>query len=503
MTRVRSRWSRPRTGDLASAPTDAGPPTAEVTPAELDDCLRACAVHSGKLVGSLHSRRIGLAEKLRELLAVWATQTQAAPAAPTAGGLLRRGAKAVSGGGSITNELLDALLAVGNKAVDCGYDDELNLALLISDTILTQRKNSRAGWRLRGRLLEAMGRPAHAAEAFERYLDLTKDDGYGVRARVTGIRTALDRRAELLALLERSTPDATRFTGGPATDVWAEGLAKHAAGDWDAARARLVGALIAMDRGEAAEQDFQEALSHYLDLCTGAAGRPTPELTEAIGLYAESRRVRMRGPLADPLFGGVQWLSLGEFRNRIAGKSICLIANSARVGESSMGAEIDSYDLVMRFNSYRIDPVHTGKKTDIHVSIHKHAFNWDKPVDIRLVTGGNSADWKYSMRNKLVPGAQQYVGDESLRWPVRNIGGWTSEQFPGIPTSGFNMLWLLDFLDVSPTIDLIGFDFYESGAYRIPEAMKLPITNVHEYSSEKAWVMERAQSVSGVRISLR
>ncbi|MBA2948969.1 glycosyltransferase family 29 protein [Streptomyces himalayensis] len=503
MTRVRSRWSRPRTGDLASAPTDAGPPTAQVTPAELEDCLRACAVHSGKLVGSLDSRRTGLAEKLRELLAVWASQSGAAPAAPAAGGLLRRGAKAVSGGGGITNDLLDALLAVGNKAVDCGYDDELNLALLISDTVLTQRKNSRAGWRLRGRLLEAMGRPADAAAAFERYLDLTKDDGFGVRARVTGIRTALERRAELLALLERTVPDATRFTAGPATDVWADGLAAHAAGDWDGAQARLVGALIAMDRTEAAEQDFQEALSHYLDLCTGIATRPTPELTEAIGLYAESRRIRMRGPVTDPLFGGVQWLSLGEFRNRIAGKSICLIANSAKVGESSMGAEIDSYDLVMRFNSYKIDPVHTGKKTDIHVSIHKHAFNWDKPVDIRLITGGNSADWKYSMRNKLVPGAQNYVGDESLRWPVRNIGGWTTEQFSAIPTSGFNMLWLLDFLDVSPTLDLIGFDFYESGAYRVAEAMKLPITNVHEYSSEKAWVMERAQSVSGVRISLR
>jgi hypothetical protein len=65
------------------------------------------------------------------------------------------------------------------------------------------------------------------------------------------------------------------------------------------------------------------------------------------------------------------------------------------------------------------------------------------------------------------------------------------------------MLWLLDFLDVSPTLDLIGFDFYESGAYRIQEAMKMPITSVHEYTSEKDWVMERAQHVTDMRISLR
>ncbi|MFC4499726.1 MULTISPECIES: glycosyltransferase family 29 protein [Streptomyces] len=498
MTRVRSRWSRSRPEGPSSAP-----PSAQPAPVELDDCLRACSVHSGKLVGSLDTKRIALAEALRQLLAVWATQDQQA-APVTAGSLLRRTTKAATGtGGSISNEVLDALLNVGNKAVVCGYDDELNLTLLITDTILGQRRNSRAGWRLRGRLLEAMGLPVAAAEAYERYLELTKEDGFGVRARVDGIHAATKARGEMLALLERTVPDSARYTDEPATDVWAEGLAAHAVGDTAGAQARLVGALLAMDRQATPEQELQEAVSHYLDLATDGQSRPSAELTQALALYADSRRNRMRGPVPDPLFGGVQWLSLGEFRNRIAGKSVCLIANSGKVGESGMGSRIDGYDLVVRFNSYRIDPVHTGKKTDIHVTIHKHAYNWDQPVDIRLVFSGNSPDWKYSVRNKLVPGAQTYINDESLRWPVRTLGGSTVEQLTGIPTSGFNMLWLLDYLDVSPTLDLIGFDFYESGAYRLPEAMKLAITNVHEYGSEKAWVMERAQSVSGMRISLR
>ena len=264
-----------------------------------------------------------------------------------------------------------------------------------------------------------------------------------------------------------------------------------------------MGALLAMDRQGTPEQEVQEALAHYLDLATTQQTRPTAELTQALALYADSRRNRMRGPVPDPLFGGVQWLSLGEFRNRIAGKSVCLIANSGKVGESSLGSHIDAYDLVVRFNSYRIDPAHTGRKTDIHVTIHKHQYNWDKRVDTRLVFSGISGDWKYSLRNRLVPGAQRFLGDESLRWPVRNIGRLGTDAWTGIPTTGFNMLFLLDFLDVSPTLDLIGFDFYESGAYRLPEAMKLAITNVHAYGSEKAWVMERAQSVSGMRISLR
>ncbi|MEV0642835.1 glycosyltransferase family 29 protein [Streptomyces sp. NPDC050619] len=475
---------------------------------ELDDCLRACAVHSGKLVGSIDRRRVELAEELRKLLVVWGTASAAAPATPAPSGataLLKRAVKgaAATPSAGIPGDLLDALLAVANKALQCGYNDELNLALVISDTVLAQRKNSRAGWRLRARLLETLGEESEALEAYERYLALTDDDGFGVRARTAGMRVAGEKERELFALLERQCPRARDFARGPATDVWAEGLAAHAVGDWAQAEPRLVGALLALAADDAPVNDRQELLSQYLDLRTAVPGADLPALAEAIELYAEQRRNRMRGPVTEPTIGGVQWITLGEFRNRIAGKSICLIANSGRVGASSMGAEIDAYDLVVRFNSYRIDPKHTGSRTDIHATIHKHGFNWEKHVTTRLVFGGISGDWKYSLRNRLVPGAQTYLGDESLRWPVRNIGRLGADVWSGIPTTGFNMLYLLDFLDVSPTLDLIGFDFYESGAYRVQEAMKLAITSVHEYTSEKEWVMQRAQSVTDMRISLR
>ncbi|MER6181209.1 glycosyltransferase family 29 protein [Streptomyces sp. NPDC001652] len=473
---------------------------------ELDDCLRACAVHSGKVVGSIDRRRVELAEQLRRLLVVWGTTATSAPVPAPAGGataLLKRAVKgAATPASAIPAELLDALLAVANKALECGYDDELDLALVISDTVLAQRKNSRAGWRLRARLLEALGEESEAVEAYEKYLALTDDDGFGVRAKIAGLRVAADKERELLALLKRQSPRAAEFTRRAATDVWAEGLAAHAVGDWAEAEPRLVGALLTLAAEGAPVADRQELLSQYLDLRT-TESTDLASLTEALALYSEQRRNRMRGPVTDPTVGGVQWISLGEFRNRIAGKSICLIANSGRVGASSMGAEIDAYDLVVRFNSYRIDPKHTGGRTDIHATIHKHGFNWDQQVDTRLVFGGISGDWKYSLRNRLVSGAQAFLGDESLRWPVRNIGRLGTDVWSGIPTTGFNMLYLLDFLDVSPTLDLIGFDFYESGAYRVQEAMKLAITSVHEYTSEKAWVMQRAQSVTDMRISLR
>ncbi|GAA1527860.1 hypothetical protein GCM10009730_41170 [Streptomyces albidochromogenes] len=516
MTKARNRWPRPRDGENPTGAPDGRvsshvPPAGNkgingINPTGLDECLRACAVHSGKLVATLDRRRTELAEKLRQLLATqaMAQATVPAPAASGATALIRRATKAPAGpADELSGELLDALLAVGSKALECGYDDELRLALLISDTVLTRRRNSRAGWRLRARTLEAVGDEPATVEAYARYLALTDDDGFGVVPRIAGMREGGRRQDELLRLLERECPEAAAYSAGPATDVWAEGLALHARGSLEQAEPRLVGALLAMERENSPVQDIQAALSQYLDLRIEANGGRAAELRELVTLYAEQRRNRMRGPVADPTFGGVDWISLGEFRNQIAGRSICLIANSQRVGRSSLGAEIDAYDLVVRFNSYKIDAAATGSRTDIHATIHKHGFNWDQPVMTRLVFGGVSGDWKHSLRNRLVPGAQRYLGDESLRWPLRNIGKVGTDVWSSIPTSGFNMLWLLDFLDVSPTLDLIGFDFYESGAYRLQEAMRMPITSVHEYTSEKAWVMERAQSVSDMRISLR
>lgn len=525
MTKARTRWPRQRDAEVPIPPVDGPPSRAAVRPTELETCLRACAAHSGKLVAGLDRRRTALAEALRNLLATHATMEQPTPAETASPlPLLRRSARVGPGSALVLgDQLLDPLLAVGNKALDCGYEDELKLAVLITDTVLTQRKNSRAAWRLRARALEAAGAEGDAVEAYERYLALTDEDGFGIAAKTAGLRAGAERQGELLLRLERDCPEAAAFAGGSVTDTWAEGLALSGRGDWRRARSRLIGALLAQDRSGAPVPEIQESLSQYVGLALEAGGAPgsggspramadngrsaertgLTELTELIELYAGQRRARMRGPVGDPTFGGVEWTTLGEFRNRIAGKSICLIANSQRVGDGSMGEEIDAYDLVVRFNSYRIDPPATGTRTDIHATIHKHGFNWDQKVHTRLVFGGISGDWKYSLRNRLVPGAQQYLGDESLRWPLRDIGRVGRDVWPSIPTSGFNMLWLLDHLDVSPRLDLIGFDFYESGAYRLPAAMKMPITSVHEYTSEKAWVMERAQSVTDTRIRLR
>lgn len=230
MTKARTRWPRQRDAEDSLPPEGGTSHLATVRPTELETCLRACAAHSGKLVAGLDRRRTALAEALRNLLATHATMEQTSSGASPIP-LLRRTAKGGSGSALVLgDELLDPLLAVGNKALDCGYEDELKLAILITDTVLTQRKRSRAGWRLRARTLEAMGAETAAVEAYGHYLDLTDEDGFGVAAKTAGLRVGAERQSELLRKLERDCPEAAAFVGRSVTESWAEGLALQGRG---------------------------------------------------------------------------------------------------------------------------------------------------------------------------------------------------------------------------------------------------------------------------------
>src|SRR5918994_944597 len=190
-------------------------------------------------------------------------------------------------------------------------------------------------------------------------------------------------------------------------------------------------------------------------------------------------------------------------RHYLDGRSICLIANSQRVGQSGAGALIDGYDIVARFNSFKIDPQHTGSKTSIHAAIHMHNFNWSVPVDVRLIFSGSLDAWRNSINKYNDPQAQTYLGDPTLRWPVRGGNLLGETDVVDVPTSGFNLMRLVDFLDVSTKIDLIGFDFNASGAYRLDSAMSLPVARAHDYSAERDWVMKNATEVGDLVISLR
>ncbi|MGH0218067.1 glycosyltransferase family 29 protein [Sinorhizobium meliloti] len=262
----------------------------------------------------------------------------------------------------------------------------------------------------------------------------------------------------------------------------------------------------AANLGESADHHLREWLSirmlsepEILGEEVRKYGDPALERAYALYLYAvHSLKFR------PPKFNDASFISAFDLRDIIDGKRICMVANSAALQESKAGELIDSHDIVVRFNSYAIDQTNTGQKTDIHVSIHLHEFNLDKYVPIRIILGNAPVLWRKRVKG-LKPGAQDFVGDETLRYPLFNskLCGETPKTVGGAPTSGFNMLRLFHLFSNYSELNLIGFDSYESGAYRLEDAMALPLAAIHNSVSEKKWIEENCDVRSPLVKSVR
>ena len=309
-----------------------------------------------------------------------------------------------------------------------------------------------------------------------------------------------------------AAPLSQADAGGDAAHYWA--LAAAAEGD-AAARLGALAVAEALRAGREWHGDRRYEESFLAErlveaLAGGTAGEPSggpagepDRLDRYLPLFqtfTQPSRVTTLAPIE--LASTVRSMSLQAFRNYLTGRSICLVANSPSLIGSGLGELIDGYDLVMRFNSFVIDPEHTGARTDVHVTIHLHDYNFDVPVPVRIVLSGDPKLWTESVRRKVRPHAQQWLGDESLRWPARDLGLIAPTDPFRTPTAGFNLLRLLMHLDVSSAVDLVGFDFYETGKLRLEGAMHIPHSAAHNSAGERDWVMARAHRVTPMVISM-
>lgn len=336
----------------------------------------------------------------------------------------------------------EALVRVGRAAMEAS---ETRLARRVGDTAVSLRPRSKAAWRLRGQALEAQGREVEAIDAYERHLALATGDSPEVTQRLNVLRE----RRRCLTEAARIAPDAGLTEQPPEqarttlATVVAQRLSEHGAGDPDTVR-----------------------------------------LAEAYGTYC---RLGASGRMADPLLGGGRPLGVAGLRAQLAGRSVCVVANGEDVAASGLGAEIDAYDIVVRLDSFQTHPAGTGTRTDVHaVSCRNSGPGWRRPAHTRLVFGDSVPLWRQAVRTRLVPGAQSFVGDRSLSRPLRDpslLGetGWAAEA-----STGFTVARLLDFLDVSPRIDLVGFGQ--------PRQLR---------AAERQWVTAHARRTEQLRIALR
>ncbi|WP_274032391.1 hypothetical protein [Streptomyces sp. MMBL 11-1] len=379
-------------------------------------------------------------------------------------------------------DAFDALLRTGQQALDSGGEAEARLALALADEATALRSRSKGAWRLRGDALDALGRGEEAITAYERHLALQQNTtaSRDVERRIAALRAAGDRIDEALALF-RETARAGTETAGADTRAGTE----------------TSGAAVRLSRHLPAAE-ARAAFTDLVRLRTAERGAADPAVRRLAALYAEHRRLSDRDPMADPLLGGAAPIGVPGLRRLVAGRTVCLVADTPRTAEqeqrpgSPLAALIEGYDLVVRCD----EPRHTAPaaRTDLHVCTLRgdapwKGPRWDRRAGARLVFGDPLPHWRLALRSRLVPGAQDRVGDASLRRPLHDPALLGEEPAGAGPAStAYTVLRLLDFLGTPARVDLIGFE----GPAALPPR-------------EREWVRTRTANTddTAVRITLR
>ncbi|MEU5287885.1 hypothetical protein N7925_12585 [Streptomyces sp. CA-278952] len=388
-------------------------------------------------------------------------------------------------------DAFDALLRTGQQALDSGGEAEARLALALADEATAVRTRSKGAWRLRGSALDALGRGEEAITAYERHLALQQNTAASrdVERRIATLRAAGDRIDEALTLFRSGAPD-TEATGAVTEATCADTEASGADTEASRAAVRLSRHLPAAEA--------RAAFTDLVRLRTAEHGAGDPAVRRLAALYSEHRRLSDRDPMGDPLLGGAEPIGVPGLRRLVAGRTVCLVADTPRTAEqerrpgSPLAALIEGYDLVVRCD----EPRHTAPaaRTDLHACTLRgdspwKGPRWDRRAGARLVFGDPLPHWRLALRSRLVPGAQDRVGDATLRRPLHDPALLGEEPGGAGPAStAYTVLRLLYFLGTPARVDLIGF---EGPAVLSPR--------------EREWVTTRTASTddTAVRITLR
>lgn len=180
-------------------------------------------------------------------------------------------------------------------------------------------------------------------------------------------------------------------------------------------------------------------------------------------------------------------------------KSIAVIGNSASINNTGYGNEIDSHDVICRFNRY--PSTHTnnhsdiGKKTDIWITSAEVLNEEHKPpsqLKWIILTG---ADARYTLLNKS--GCLKYL-QEGIQVVTLPIQTWSSlvRTLKSPPSAG--LLWLTYLAKeahLQKTIQVFGFDSAQGNPkqYHISSTKYLP-------SRRHAWLLEK-ESLNNLELS--
>lgn len=155
----------------------------------------------------------------------------------------------------------------------------------------------------------------------------------------------------------------------------------------------------------------------------------------------------------------------------IKGKTVVVVGNSERMLERDYSKFIDSFDVVIRLNHGK-PLATTGTKTTIWASIYKvekptmlreHYKKFNSPIIVRFGTRA-----KKPMTADLESRTWFVKSDKQLLEMFRNRKAEGRGEPRAYPSIGSRVVdWLYTELDVE-AIDLVGFDFFDTGTWYRP-----------------------------------
>ena len=182
----------------------------------------------------------------------------------------------------------------------------------------------------------------------------------------------------------------------------------------------------------------------------------------------------------------LSFIDLASFKDFIKDKKIALVANSSDLLNYKNGSDIDNHDIVIRFNSFKLEPEYTGEKTTIHASIYLQDINLDYFVPIRIIICNNVIKWVSKLKT-----INRYDQTFILKYNHPSIFGFDLNKSL---TTGLNTLITLMKLGGYNRIDLYGFTFYKDGKnsiLRTDAGLVSGISKVHDYEFEKTFIFDK------------
>jgi hypothetical protein len=145
-------------------------------------------------------------------------------------------------------------------------------------------------------------------------------------------------------------------------------------------------------------------------------------------------------------------------------KTICLVANSSELLKHEYGKLIDSHDIIVRFNGYKIIEEKTGFRTDVHCVFRDYIIPSNDHIDYKMIVSSNLKKWsesilKYHEKEALVKGYKiiKFNYPNRIQLISSKLGNIK------IPTSGLVFFSFLNSIGVSKNVSLIGFNAYNGG----------------------------------------